>query len=41
MRLLEKDTILKEGAKTAAGRRTIRLTDRMQAALKQHQWLSR
>ena len=36
VRLLKGTPILKEGAKTAAGRRTIRLTDGMQAALKQH-----
>jgi integrase len=36
VRLLKGTPILKEGAKTAAGRRTIRLTDSMQVALKQH-----
>jgi integrase len=36
VRLLGGTPILKEGAKTAAGRRTIRLTDGMLTALKQH-----
>src|SRR5215213_64178 len=36
VRLLKGTPILKEGAKTAAGRRTIRLTEGMLAAIKQH-----